>query len=194
MTNPVLPSPGGNGTDSLAIFAQLGGAYPATPCRVTVVGTPCNAGFTTLNNVSPTFTSTLPWPTVVGQLSGKIVDTISRPTFLISFTAACPLVGSTSLTFGAASLLVFLTNLHSPAPVNATAVCSGAIPATLMETLKQGTQAQGGSGTLQGTQGTPSTTTSGLDGTAELWKVTTAVALPPVSQACTGLAALLTTG
>ncbi|HST56263.1 MAG TPA: hypothetical protein VLJ42_10300 [Solirubrobacteraceae bacterium] len=181
-----------NGTDSLAIFAQLGGAYPATPCKAVVAGTNCNAGFTTLNNVSPAFTSTLPFATQLSQLTGKIVDTVSRPTYLISYTAACPLVGSTSLAFAAPSLLVFLSNL-TPTPVNATAVCSGTIPSTLTATVKPGTVAQGGSGTVQGTQGTPSGQTFALDGTVELWKVTTAVALPPVAQACTGLAVLLTT-
>jgi hypothetical protein len=195
VTNPVLPSPGGNGFDSLTIFAQLPKAYPALPCNGTVAGTACTAGFTTLSTgaPNPVFKSTLPFATSLAQLGTQNVDNINAPSFLLTFGPACPGFGGTSVAFAAPSLLVPLTNLNSPVPVNATAVCSSTIPSTLTAHVLPGTVAQGGSGTLQGTQGTPTTTTSSLDGTVDLWKVTSTITLTPTAQACTGLAVLLTT-
>jgi hypothetical protein len=195
VTNPVLPSPGGNGFDSLTLFGQLPRAYPALPCSGVVGGTACTAGFTTLSTgaPNPVFKSTLPFATSLAQLGTQNVDNITAPSFLLTFGAACPGVGGTSVGFAAPTLLVPLTNLNSPVPVNATAVCSGTIPSTLTAHVLPGTVAQGGSGTLQGTQGTPPTTTGSLDGTVDLWKVTNTITLTPTAQACTGLAALLTT-
>jgi hypothetical protein len=195
VTNPVLPSPGGNGFDSLTIFAQLPTAYPALPCNGTVGGVGCTAGFTTLSTgaPNPVFKSTLPFATNLAQLGTQNVDLIHAPSFLWTFGAACPGIGGTSVSFAVPSLLVPLTNLNSPVPVNATAVCSGTIPSTVTAHILPGTVAQGGSGTLQGTQGTPATTTLSLDGTVDLWKVTNTITLTPTAQACTGLAALLTT-
>jgi hypothetical protein len=195
VTNPVLPSPGGNGFDSLTIFAQLPTAYPALPCKGMVANTACPIGFTTLSTgaPNPVFKSTLPFATSLAQLGTQNVDNIRAPSFLLTFGAACPGVGGTSVAFAAPNLLVPLTNLNSPVPVNATAVCSGTVPSTLTAHVLPGTVAQGGSGTLQGTQGTAATTTMALDGTFDLWKVTNTITLTPTAQACTGLAALLTT-
>jgi hypothetical protein len=195
VTNPVLPSPGGNGFDSLTIFAQLPRAYPALPCSAVIGGVGCTFGFTTLSTgaPNPVFKSTLPFATNLAQLGTQNVDVITAPSFLWTFGPACPGVGGTSVSFGAPSLLVPLTNLNSPVPVNATAVCSGTIPSTLTAHILPGTVAQGGSGTLQGTQGTPVANTMSLDGTVDLWKVTNTITLTPTAQACTGLAALLTT-
>jgi hypothetical protein len=196
VTNPVLPSPGGNGFDSLTIFAQLPTAYPALPCSGTIGGVACTLGFTTLSTGAPhpVFKSTLPFATNLVQLGTRNVDIINAPSFLLTFGSTCPGIGGTSLAYAAPSFLLPLTNLNTPVPANATAVCSGTIPSTLTGHILPGTVAQGGSGTLEGTQGTPRTTTATLDGTIDLWKVTNAVTvLTPTAQACTGLAALLTT-
>ena len=181
------------GTDSLTVFGQIGGLFAAKPCSVGgLVGPGCTAGFTTTSTSSPAaFTSTLPFPTQLGQLGTANIDTITNPSFLVTFGGSCA-VGGTTEAFSAPSLQAFLSN-SAGSPANASKECTGTAPATLQASITPFPKTQLGSGTLNGTQGTAATLTTALGGTIELWRVPAAVSLTSANQVCTALAVLLTT-
>ena len=181
------PGVGGNGSDSLTVFAAITPPCPAGGA----LGSGCTTVFSILTQASPAFKGNNPFPSTLVQLTGKRVDRIDHPTFIITFNGTC-LAAGTSSAFAATNLLAFVGDNAAP-PANSSKECNNAtVPNTGLLTITSVSQALGGSGTLVGTQGT--TGTSGLSGTVAVWTVPSAVTLTSAAQPCTGLAALLTVG